>query len=63
MKGMSDKVMTTIVALVLAVLALVVIWMFLSGTTPSITKAVQKFTCNMCKTILPDTMEGVCGEC
>jgi hypothetical protein len=63
MKGMSDKVMTTIVSLVLAVLALVVIWMFLSGTMPSITKAVQGFTCNMCKTILPSMMEGVCGKC
>ncbi|OGW54476.1 MAG: hypothetical protein A2Y81_11765 [Nitrospirae bacterium RBG_13_43_8] len=63
MKGMSDKVMTTIVALVLAVLALVVIWIFLSGTAPHITKAVQGFTCNMCKTVLPDAMEGSCGEC
>jgi hypothetical protein len=63
MKGISDKVLTTIVALVLAVLALVIIWMFLSGTTPHITKAIQGFTCNMCKTIVPDMMEGMCGEC
>ena len=63
MKGISSKVMTTIVSLILAVLALIIIWIFLSNSMPHITEAMKKFTCGMCKSILPDIMEGVCGEC
>jgi uncharacterized protein YoxC len=63
MKAVSDKVMTTIVAMILAVFALVIIWVFLSSSMPSITTAIQKFTCGMCKAILPGMMEGMCGEC
>lgn len=63
MKAASDKIITTIVTLVLAIIALVVIWIFLSGTMPAITTAIQKFTCGMCKAILPGVMEGMCGKC
>lgn len=60
MKAVSDKTITTIVTLILAVLALVVIWIFLSKVTPHITATIQKFTCNICKTFLPDF---ICGKC
>jgi len=63
MKAVSDKVITTIVTLILAMFGLIVIWIFLSGSMPSITTAIQKFTCGMCKAILPSFMEGMCGEC
>jgi len=63
MKAVSDKVITTIVTLILAIFGLIVIWIFLSSSMPAITTAIQKFTCGMCKAILPGVMEGMCGKC
>lgn len=60
MKGVTDKVITIIVSLILAVIALIIIWIFLSKSMPHITEVIQRFTCGMCKSILPDF---VCGEC
>jgi len=63
MKAVSDKVITTIVTLILAIFGLIVIWIFLSSSMPAITTAIQKFTCGMCKAILPGFIEGLCGGC
>lgn len=63
MKAMSDTAITTIVALITAVIALVVIWIFLSKSFPSISDAIGKFTCSMCRAILPGMIEGICGSC
>lgn len=40
-KGVSGKVLTIVVSLVIAVAALIVVWLFLTGTMPLVTKAVE----------------------
>ena len=63
MKAVSDKILTIIISLILSIISLVIIWIFLSGTMPSITAGIQKFTCGMCKGILPGGIEELCGKC
>jgi len=41
-KGVTGKVITTIIALVIAIVALILLWMFLSQTMPLLTKGVDK---------------------
>ena len=40
-KGVSGKVLTMVVSLVIAVAALIVVWLFLTGTMPLVTNAVE----------------------
>jgi hypothetical protein len=61
MKAMTDKVIVTIVSLIVAVIALIIIWLFLSNSMPYINEGIQKFGCNLCKTILFDLP--ICGNC
>lgn len=40
-KGVSGKVLTMVVSLVIGVAALIVVWLFLTGTMPLVTNAVE----------------------
>ena len=40
-KGVSGKVITIVISLVIAIIALVLLWGFLSGSMPFITKVVE----------------------
>lgn len=55
MKGMSGKIIATVITLILAVFALILIWIFLSKSSLTITEAVDKIAsglvCKICTTI------------
>lgn len=72
-KGVTGKILTIVISLIIAIAALVLLWMFLTGTTQIITAAVQKiingFRCGLiCDKILgtigaDKAMKGMCGAC
>ena len=71
-KGVSGKIMTVIIALVMALLALIAIWYFLGKSVPFISQAVDNIIngiiCTFCNKILgmwkgAVQLVGFCGGC
>ena len=68
MKGVSGAVLTMVIALIVAIAAIIVLWLFLSGSvkfvSDAVTGVVQGILCWFCdKMGLAKWLVGPCGGC